>query len=201
MNLFRKIQQKIRTWKHNRKDPKKVFPYTNHIITHAFTVAGVDYYQFDDIFNIPFERGLMALAIYEETRMNCNREYLEKHVEVMHDLLHSNKVDIFKINQLNEQMKERLNISFNTSLLYKLASVVFFDKNENPSLYEPEYCDKKIEFWMKHKGMTDFFLQKPLLELIPFLQNVDFDLETYSEMIDKLDKIHLERLRLSKSKN
>lgn len=186
---------------HNRKDPKKVFPASHHIIKPAFTIAGTDYYQFDDIFNLPYERGLMALAIYEETRMNCNREYLEKHVEVMDELLHSRNIDIFKINQLNEQLKERLNIAFNTSLLYKLASVVFFDKNENPSLYEPEYCDKKIEFWKEHRGMTDFFLQKPLLELIPFLQSVDFDLETYSQMIDNLDQIHSERLRLSKSKN
>jgi hypothetical protein len=201
MALLTNIQQTIKTWKHKRKDTKRVFPNSNHIITHAFTIAGVDYYQFDDTFNLPYERGLMALAIYEETRMNCNREYLEAHAEAMHDLLHSNKVDIYKINQLNEQMKERLNISFNTSLLYKLASVVFFDKKENPSLYEPEYCEKKIAFWKEHKGVTDFFLQKPLVDLIPFLQNVDFDLETYSEMIDKLDKIHLERFRLLKSKS
>lgn len=201
MNLLKKTQQKIRTWKHNRKDPKKVFPKSNHIIKYAFSVAGTDYYQFDDVFNLPYERGLMAMAIYEETRMNCNREYLEKHVEAMQELLHSKNIDIYKINQLNEQMKERLNISFNTSLLYKLASIVYFDKNENPSLYEPEYCNKKIEFWKEHKGIADFFLQKPLQELIPFLQNVEFDLNTYSELIDKIDKLHLERLQLSKSKN
>lgn len=201
MNLLKKVIQKIQTWKHNRRDPRKVFPNSNHIIKHAFSVAGTDYYQFDDVFNIPYERGLMALAIYEETRMNCSREYLEKHVEVTKELLSSRNIDIYKINQLNEQLKERLDISFDTSLLYKLASVVFFDKNENPSLYEPEYCDKKIEFWKQHKGIADFFLQKPLLELIPFLQNVEFDLETYSGMIDQIDNIHLERLRLLKSKN
>lgn len=200
MTLF-KIQQKIRTWKHNRRDPKKVFPNSVHIISHAFTVAGVDYYQFDDVFNIPYERGLMSLAIYEETRMNCTKEYLDQHIEVMYELLRSSEIDIFKINQLNEQLRERLNISFNVSLLYKLASVVFFDKNENPSLYEPEYCDKKIEFWKEHKGIQDFFFQKPIVELIPFLRNVDFDLGTYSDMIEEIDKIHSERLRLCKSKN
>lgn len=201
MNLFKNILQKIRTWKHNRKDPRKVFPNTQHIIKHAFSVAGVDYYQYDDIFNLPYERGLMALGIYEEARMNCSKEFLEKHVEVCRELLRSRNIDIYKINQLNEQLSERLSMSFNTTLLYKLASVVFFDKNENPSLYEPDYCDKKIQFWKEHKGVTDFFLQKPLVELIPFLQNVDFDLETYSKMIDQIDQIHLERLRLSKSKN
>lgn len=195
------MKQVYRTWKHNRKDPKRVFPKTDHIITHAFSIAGVDYYQFDDIFNLPFERGLMALAIYEETRMNCSREYLEKHVEVTRELLRSRSIDIYKLNQLNEQMSERLNISFDASLLYKLASIVFFDKNENPSLYEPEYCEKKIAFWKEHRGVTDFFLQKPLLELIPFLQNVDFDLEKYSDLIQGLNKIHSERLQLLQSKS
>lgn len=202
MNLLKELIQKIRVWKHNRKDPKKVFPASNHIITHAFSVAGTDYYQFNDVFNLPFERGLMALAIYEETRMSCSKEYLQKHVEVVREILHPNgrSIDIYKLNQLNEQLSERLSFSFDTNLLYKLASVVFFDKNENPSLYEPEYCNKKIEFWKKNKGITDFFLQKPIVELIPFLKNVEFDLEAYSIAIDQINKIHSERFQLSKSK-
>jgi len=195
------MKQIIRAWKISRKDPKNVFPGSKHIIKHAFTIAGIDYYQFDDVFNLPYERGLMALVIYEEARMNCNREYLEKHVEVSRELLRSRSIDIYKLNQLNEQMSERLNISFDTSLLYKLASIVFFDKNENPSLYEPEYCEKKIALWKEHRNVTDFFLQKPLQELIPFLQNVEFDLEKYSELIQELNKIHSERFQLLQFKN
>ena len=188
------LLQKIRTWNHNRKDPKKVFPRQKHIINEAFSIAGVEYYQFNDVFNLPYERGLMALAIYEETRMRCSREYLEKHVDTIRKILNSEKINLFSINQLNEQMSERLNLALDVDLLYRLASVVFFDKNENPTIYEPEYCQKKIEFWKKHKGVADFFLQKPLLELMPFLQNVDFDLSTYSQMNQELNKIHSDRL-------
>ncbi|MDR2003931.1 MAG: hypothetical protein LBQ74_12940 [Prevotella sp.] len=196
-----KFIQKLKTWNHNRRDPKKVFPKSEHIIKHAFTVAGVDYYQFDDIYNLPYERGLMALAVYEETRMNCSKEYLEKHVEVMRDLLHSKNIDIYKINQLNEQIAERLKISFDTPLLYKLASIVFFDKNENPALYEYDYCNRKIAFWKEHKGVADFFLQKPLQELIPFLNTLDFDFQKYSEVIEELDKVHSARLQALESKS
>ena len=188
------LLQKIRTWNHNRKDPKKVFPRQKHIINEAFSIAGVEYYQFNDVFNLPYERGLMALAIYEETRMRCSREYLAKHVDTIRKILNSEKINLFSINQLNEQMSERLNLALDVDLLYRLASVVFFDKNENPTIYEPEYCQKKIEFWKKHKGVADFFLQMPLLELIPFLQNADFDLSTYSQMNQELNKIHSDRL-------
>jgi hypothetical protein len=179
---------------------KRHFPDQKYVIDFAFDIAGVDYYRFNDVFSLPFERGLMAIAIYEETRMKCNREYLLLHIDAMDKLLHEKSIDIFKINQLNEQMKERLNMSFDVDLLYKLASVVFFDKRENPCLYDADYNLKKIDFWKKHKGVKDFFLQKPISELIPFLQSSDFDLETYSELNRELNQIHSERLRVLSSK-
>jgi hypothetical protein len=197
MNLL----QKVKTWNHNRKDPKKLFPNQPHMIEYAFSIAGTDYYRFNDIFNLPYERGLMALAVYEESRMKCSREYLEKHVETVRDLLRSGKIDIFKINQLNEQMNERLNLALDVDLLYKLASVVFFDDKENPVLYESEYCRKKITFWKENKGVADFFLQTPLRELIPFLTNVDFDLDTYSRLNEDLNKVHSEILQSPNSKS
>lgn len=181
-------------WNNRFRNPKRLFPTQKHIIKYAFSVAGVDYFQFDDVFNLPYERGLAALAIYEETRTRCSREYLTKHVEALRSLLHAKEIDIFRINQLNEQMNERLNLTFDTDLLYKLASVVFFDKNESPVLYEPEYCEKKIDFWRKNRGVADFFLQKPLQELIPFLRSVNFDLNEYSALNTQLNKIHSDNL-------
>lgn len=194
--------QRFKSWRHNRtKEVKKLFPGQKHIIEPAFEIAGVQYYRFNDVFQIPYERGLMALAIYEETRMKCSREYLTKHVEVTREILHATKVDVFKINQLNEQLNERLTLILDTDLLYKLASIVFFDGKENPVVYEPDYCRKKIEFWKLHKGVADFFLQKPLLELIPYLENVDFDLNTYSLLNKELNDLHQERLQACSSKS
>jgi hypothetical protein len=196
------LLQKFKSWRHNHtKDVKRLFPGQKHIIEPAFEIAGVQYYRFNDVFQIPYERGLMALAIYEETRMKCSREYLLKHVEITREILHSTKVDVYKINQLNEQLSERLNLILDTDLLYKLASIVYFDAKENPALYEAEYCHKKIESWKAHKGVADFFLQKPLLELIPYLENVDFDLNTYSVLNKRLNDLHLERLQVLSSKN
>jgi len=184
-----------------RKSTKNIFPEQKHMIEFAFEVAGMKYYQFDDVFNLPYERGLMALAVYEEVRMRCSREYLSKHVDACRKILHDSKIDIYKLNALNEQMSDRLDLAIDTDLLYKLASVVYFDKNENPAVYEPEYCNKKIAFWRGNKDVNAFFLQKPLVELIPFLKDVDFDLNTYSEMVGATNKIHSEILQASVSKN
>lgn len=183
-----------------RRNVKSIFPNQKHMIEYAFTVKGVKYYQFNDVFQIPYERGLMALAVYEEVRMRCTREYLEKHVEACRELLHDSKIDIYKLNLINEQLGDRLNLAFDAEHLYKLASVVFFDEKENPALYEADYCAKKIEHWKKHKDLTAFFLQKPLMELIPFLKDADFDLQTYSEVVEKTNETHSAILRAAISK-
>jgi hypothetical protein len=185
------LLQKIRTFRHNRRrDTKRLFPQSKHILEYAFTVAGKDYYRHNDVFNLPYERGLMALAAYEECRMGVNREYLDAHTAKVREILSAQKVDIFELHRLNEQLKERLVFVHDTDLLYKLASIVFFDKNENPAVYEPDYSRAKIEFWKKHRGAADFFLQKPLRELIPFLNMSGDDLKASLEVAAKIRQVH-----------
>ena len=200
-NIIKEWYQNFSTARWNAGLCKKYFPDHKYVIEFAFEVAGVQYFRFNDVYTLPYERGLMSIAVYEETRMRCSREYLIEHCRVIHELLRdSKKVDIFRINELNEQMRDRLNLATDVDLLYKLASVVFFDQNENPVLYDAEYNAKKIAFWKKHSGVADFFLQKPIVELIPFIQSYDFDLDAYSRLNAQLNEIHSERLRILNSK-
>lgn len=180
-------------WDKRRKQREK------YRIEYAFTCGGTKYYRFADITNLPYERGLMALTVYNEVEMRCSRQFLLHYADSIDKLLHDKKIDIFKVNQLNEMLKQRLTMPTDTDLLYKLASVCFFDKSENPAVYEPDYAEKKIAQWRKDKGVRDFFMQKPLVELMPFLQSVDTDLDTYSAMCEELNKMHLECLRLAGS--
>jgi hypothetical protein len=180
---------------------KKLFPQSRHIIEYAFTIAGVDYFRHNDVFNMPYERGFMALAAYEECRMGVNREYLNAHTSKIREILTAPKVDIFAVHKLNEQLKERMLFVADADLLYKLASVVFFDKHENPCIYEPEYNQKKIEFWRRHKGVADFFLQKPLRELIPFLNISEKDSRASLEAAEKIRELQSETLQPPVSKS
>lgn len=194
MKLIRELAEVWRVqWDKRRKQKEK------YRIEYAFTCGGTKYYRFADITNLPYERGLMALHVYNEVDMRCSRQFLLHYADTIDKLLHEQKIDIFKINQINEILKQRLTLTTDTDLLYKLASVCFFDKTENPAVYEPDYAEKKIAKWRKDKGARDFFLQKPLLELMPFLQSVDTDLDTYSSMCDELNKIHSECLRIASS--
>jgi len=201
INKLKNWYQNFNTARWNAGLGKKYFSDHKHVIEFAFEIAGVKYFRFNDVYTLPYERGLMSIAVYEETRMRCSREYLTEHCRVVSEILRdTKKVDIFKINELNEQMKDRLNLAMDVDLLYKLASIVFFDTNENPVLYDAEYNAKKITFWKKHRGVADFFLQTPIVELIPFIQNSDFDLDAYSELNAQVNEIHSERLRILNSK-
>ncbi len=78
--------------------------------------------------------------------------------------------------------------------MYKLASVVFFDQYENPDVYEFKYGENKIRFWKKDIQMKSFFLQKPLMELIPYLRFAEGNIETFSQMTSNHTNEYLESL-------
>lgn len=194
MGLIKDLMEAWRIELDKRREQKEKYR-----IEYAFTCSGTKYYRFADITNLPYERGLMALVAYNELDMRCSRDFLIRYQGAIDDILHQQKIDIFKIQQLNELLKQRLQMPTDVDLLYKLASICFFDKSENPAVYEPAYAEKKIAKWRKDKGVRDFFMQTPLLELMPFLKSVNTDLDTFSELQKEIKMIHSECLRLASS--
>jgi hypothetical protein len=171
-----------------KRFPKDI-PYP---IEEAFSIEGRTFYRYKDYFNIPYERGLKTITFYEEARMKITYEYLEEHIKAIDKILKSQKIDVYKIKALNDIMAERMKWAVDTEILYKLASIVFFEKDEDPRTYDFKHNAEKIEFWKEHKSVSDFFLQTPLLELMPFLKELDTNLETYSLIAKELTKHHLD---------
>jgi hypothetical protein len=168
-------------------------------IEYAFSSGGTKYYRYEDIQNLPFERGLVALSMYNEVEMRCDRKFLKKYTDVVAELLREKTIDIYKLNALNEVLQQRLSLTCDVELMYKLASVVFFDKKENPLVYEQAYAEKKIEKWKKDMSVNAFFLQMPLRELMPFLNNAKIDLDIYSKLNEEINALHSQLLRMNGS--
>lgn len=169
------------------------FPVTKHETKYAFTCGGIEYFQFTDFNNIPALRGMKTVVYYEELRMKCTLEFLKLHTEAVDNILMGQKIDVYAIKKLNDQLKQRLDIALDTELLYKIASIVFFDKAENIEDYDFNYNAKKVELWKKHKA-NDFFLQQPLQELLPVLKDFPGNFQMYSQVVQKLNSLHLESL-------
>lgn len=173
---------------------KEIFPNAKDVINHAFTLDGVDYFEFNDFNSVPCERGFHALSFYNELSMRCTRDYLLAHVQATEDIINNNKgIKLTDIIKLNQQLKERLEMLFEPEIAYKLCSVVFFDASENPYRFSYKYALEKAEKFKEHQ-MEAFFLQKPIVKLIPYIGSWAKDFQEYCQMVTMINKAHLEAI-------
>lgn len=157
----------------------------------AFELDGKRYFMFADQMEVPTGRQFAALAIYNEMDMRCSREYLEMHCRAIDKVIGDPKrINIGILAQLNENLKERLNLMVLPDFIYKLASVVFFDESESPYSYDFTYNEEKIAKWKKDGKTLDFFLQTPLRDLAPFLKAQENVSDIYSAVAVMVDGIH-----------
>lgn len=172
---------------------KNSFNEQSLIVKDAFTCGGINYMEVDSVFKLPYQRGKAAVMIYEEMRMKCDYEYLKAYTTAINNIfVGGNKIgfaEISNIKKLNDQLMERLFKIVDIDIIYKLASVVFFDKNESPFEYDWEYAKKKIDHWKKYASARDFFLQEPLIRLIPFLKSAEENIEVYTTVTAQINKI------------
>lgn len=157
----------------------------------AFSLGGVDYYQFTNQEEVPTGRQFAALMVYNEMDMRCDREYLELHTRAMDKLLNDpKKISIGYIAQINANLKDRLNLMVVPDFIYKLASVVFFDASESPYKYDLDYNNLKIKKWKEAPGTLDFFLRTPLKDLVPFLKAQADVSSTFSILAEQVAETH-----------
>ena len=156
-------------------------------IKFAFEHNGVDYYCFDDINMMPAERALMVFTVYNELDMRCDRNFLIEFKKSL-DASINGKFLRTDIAQLSMYLGERLELTLETDLLLKLASVFYFDKFEDVTKYDFAYASEKIKSWKKG-DINAFFLKKPIGELINLQASSKLDFRTYSELISQIKEV------------
>jgi hypothetical protein len=163
-----------------------------HRVVEAFELNGVKYFMYDNTSEVPTGRMLAALAIYTELEMKVDKEYLELHTRAMEKLLSDpKKINVMYIAQLNLNLKERLELMPLPDFVYKLASVIFFDKTESPYSYSFDYNKAKIAEWKKSGDTLDFFLSRLSSELIPSLKPATGSTRTFFQVAEQVAGIHL----------
>jgi hypothetical protein len=163
-----------------------------HVIEPAFISNGRQYYRLKDYFNTFSLRGLMALQVYEEWNMRMTREQLQEFITKSEKILSNPKaINIGEIARLVMQMKERLELVMPTSeIVYKFASVAFFDSSESPYSYDPEYCKAKIQRWKEAADISDFFIVTRLKDMVPLPTLSEADLRICLSIVDQIADVH-----------
>ena len=177
----------------NEQTPSKdVFKDSRDIIEYNFSILDDnnvehDYYSFEDFNNVPCERGFQCLAFYNELSMRCTRDYLNAFSAAFDNILNATSIKLTELFKLNLQMKERLEMLHEPEIAYKLCSVVFFDKEENPYRFDYKHGLKKADLFMK-TPINDFFFQEPVVKLLPYISSWSNDLQEYCMMINQIKK-------------
>lgn len=163
----------------------------------VFQINGVQYYQFTDIAKVKCQRALASNDFWNELSMRATRDFLIQHTELVDKILTSTEIDIFKIKTLNQQLKERLEMIYETDIIYKIASVVFFTKDENPYEYDDLLGRDKILLF-KSQG-DGFFFDKLFESLIGYENISEKDSKIYMEVGRMITKEHLRVISTMKS--
>lgn len=186
-----------------QRKPKPILIDNTFRIIPAFEWKGETYYMHEDPMNTATGRGLTAMMFMDELAMRCTPDYLKLHIEAVDKILSDpKKIDLSNLFKLHNNLKERVNLlAIFPEHIYKMASVVFFTKDESPYQYDMKFNEKKIAEWKKTPGTYDFFLRTPLSILIPFLTLPEYNSKDYMIVVEKINKIHLESIQkvLSKS--
>ena len=160
-----------------------------HEVTLAFVHEGKEYFMFVNEQNLPSERAFSAIDIYEEMNQRMTREYLEVMLESVLNLV--NKGDLVKISSIILFAQQRLEHITNIDILYKLASVLYFTKDENCYKYDREFNEKKIASWKASPDIDGFFLKTPIQSFLPSFDGSSLNTQSFtkvqnSEMISNM---------------
>jgi hypothetical protein len=182
-------------------NPKSLFGGValEHEVEVAFEVNGTKYYKFVNEFNIPSQRALTYLDVQAELSQKIDNKYLEAYFEAVLDAINKgNLTDVAYLTKLAKQRQDNITI---LDSWYKIASVLYFDENENPYHYDYEYSEKKIANWKRHGGAMGFFMQTHLNGLATFLSFSEKDMQDYSkgQMVQLLQILKYRLANISES--
>jgi hypothetical protein len=164
-------------------------------IEFAFNSGGTNYFRFVSEVNVPFQRAVAARDIFTEELWQINPDFLRGWNNGLINLLMDKKKKddkkLYEIGVMASRLKEQMDMSVSLLRQLKLATVVYFDEQENPLDYQYPYNKQKLEHWMKHNDVQGFFLNLPEYAYLPSLTEYSTNFPTYlqAETLQSLNNL------------
>jgi hypothetical protein len=152
-------------------------------IEYVFTSGGVNYFKFSAEVNIPFQRAMAARDILTEELWQISPNTLRAWNESLIGVIVSDKIKpekkLYEIGILAHRLKEQMELSYSLVRQLKLASVLYFDEQENPLDYQHPYNQTKIKTWLQNNDIDGFFLNLPDFGFLPSTIELSKNFKTY----------------------
>lgn len=164
------------------------------IVEPAFKSNGVQYYCFKQDSEGRYGRYIVMQAFLQEYHLRVDLNTLKGNLDQIEKWLNpvitkdgTGQLQIGKVLELVEIMKQRANLAFEPDTVYRLSSCLYFDDTEILSSYDRDHNEKKIAAW-KEAGTTDFFFHRLFQELTHLTVTSKTDLTNYLREVPELLK-------------
>lgn len=162
----------------------------------AFEVGGKKFYRFADQYKMPTGRYKYIVAATREVDMRMSIELLLEYITQIKSCLkgEKGKVDLETAWKTLFNIETRISLAFEPNTVKKLASICYFTDTEILTTWDKvKDGSEKVKLWDKHNCL-DFFLTRPISELLRLSDSSLTSLETYLSQVypilEELNSVH-----------
>lgn len=145
--------------------------------------AGTQYYRFAKEIIMPYGRYQMVQTYFLEHELKLSFKLFKQYIQTAKDFINVGKLD--KVMETLLKMEARAELAFSPEQAYNLASIVYFDENEDLYKYDLSYNKTKINRW-REDGDLGFFYTEPLSELLGLKNFLEQDLVDYIKTAEQI---------------
>lgn len=164
-------------------------------IEEAFKAAGKQYYCFTNDSGMKYGRYIFMQNFLQEMYLRIDLNSLRQYAQDAQSWINGSKTNsegkplirVDKACEILSIIDQRANLSFEPDTVFRLASCIYFDANEDLKSWDKKYNEAKIELWREAKAY-DFFFHKLFQELTDLRGTSLTVLENYLEKIPPLIK-------------
>lgn len=134
----------------------------------AFKFLSTQYYRFKKDSDTPYGRYKWISTFLQEVELRMDLKTLGAYLDEIEKNISGGKgtINLGNVVLIINKMRTRAALHFDVETAKKLASVIYFDETEDLTTYDRQKGREKMEAWGKDLKQMDFFLTKPMRELL-----------------------------------
>lgn len=159
------------------------------MVEEAFTCGGKRFYRFKEEYRQSTGRYKYYYAALREVDLRADLNTLKEYISAFKNILDGGKngkqISLEALWKLIFNLESRINLAFEPAGVKNLAAIAYFDETEDLTSYDAEYGKQKVKLWEDH-GIHDFFLTRPIGELLGLNSTLDESFLTYLKTAEQI---------------
>jgi hypothetical protein len=154
------------------------------LIEEAFVANGEKFYCFSKDSGMRYGRYIFMQGFIQEADLRMSLDVLKKQNEVMTSWLDGTRpqVNHGKVLELLSIQRQQCDLAFEPETVFRLASCLYFDENEDLRKWDKTYNEKKITKW-KESHTIDFFFHRLMQEFVNLKDTSPIVLQNYLQAV------------------